>query len=201
MTISPPAARPRSSPWRFLFWLLGLLLAAVVLWRFTPLHAYANPKSLAALGRAVREHPAAPLIVLLAYLAGALTLFPVTWLVIATTLIFEPLHAFVLAIAGVVEAGAVTFGIGRLVARHRPEWLEGPRLSRLRARVQKRGVAAVISSRLMPIGNFSLYNIVAGALGIPFRDFMLGNALGVLPLLTLLTIFAGTARRLGWGIP
>ena len=40
------------------------------------------------------------------------------------------------------------------------------------------------------MGNFSLINIVAGALGVPFRKYMMGNAIGLLPGMLALTIFA-----------
>ena len=51
---------------------------------------------------------------------------------------------------------------------------------------------------MLPVGNFSLINIIAGALGIPFGDYMLGNAIGLLPGVLALTMFAdrlGAALR------
>jgi uncharacterized membrane protein YdjX (TVP38/TMEM64 family) len=50
--------------------------------------------------------------------------------------------------------------------------------------------------RIVPAGNFSLMNMAAGAIGIPFRDFIVGNGLGMLPVLIVLTFFAGRLR--GW---
>ena len=64
--------------------------------------------------------------------------------------------------------------------------------------LQRRGTLAVIAARLLPVGNFSLINIIAGALGIPFGKYMLGNAIGLLPGVLALTIFAdrlGAALR------
>jgi len=40
---------------------------------------------------------------------------------------------------------------------------------------------AGIVARLLPAGNFSLINMVAGVVPVRFRDFLLGNLLGVLP--------------------
>jgi phospholipase D1/2 len=202
MTTAPEDARARApsagGPWRALAYLGAALVGAIVLWRFTPLSAWIEPRRLAALGRSLREHPAAPALVLLAYVVAALTLFPVTWLIAATALVFEPARAFAFGLAGVLCGATVTFGIGRVVARHRPTWIEGPRLARLRARLERRGVLTMTIVRVVPVGNFSLTNIVAGALGIPFRDYLLGNALGLLPALLLFTILAGTARHFGW---
>jgi phospholipase D1/2 len=185
-------------PWRALAYLLLALVGAIVLWRFTPARAWIEPRRLAALGRALRDHPAAPALVLLAYVVAALTLFPITWLIAATALVFPPARAFGLGLAGVLAGATVTFGIGRVVARVRPTWIEGPRLARLRARLEQRGVLTMTIVRVVPVGNFSLTNIVAGALGIPFRDYLLGNALGLIPALLLFTVLAGTARHFGW---
>ena len=49
---------------------------------------------------------------------------------------------------------------------------------------------AVIAARMLPVGNFSLINITAGALGIRFRDYVIGNAIGLLPGVLALTVFA-----------
>jgi uncharacterized membrane protein YdjX (TVP38/TMEM64 family) len=53
--------------------------------------------------------------------------------------------------------------------------------------------------RLVPVGNFTLSNVAAGAVGIPFRDYLLGNLLGMLPSLLALTLLAQHLRRIGWG--
>jgi uncharacterized membrane protein YdjX (TVP38/TMEM64 family) len=84
----------------------------------------------------------------------------------------------------------VTYGIGRLIGRFRGGWLQGPRLTRVRRQLQRRGMLAIVAARLLPVGNFSLINMVAGALGIRFRDYLIGNVLGLLPGILGLTIFA-----------
>jgi len=43
---------------------------------------------------------------------------------------------------------------------------------------------------MLPVGNFSLINITAGALGVRFRDYLIGNAIGLLPGVLALTVFA-----------
>jgi uncharacterized membrane protein YdjX (TVP38/TMEM64 family) len=48
--------------------------------------------------------------------------------------------------------------------------------------------------RMLPVGNFSLINIVAGAIGVRLRDFLVGSAVGLLPGTLALTVFAS---RLG----
>jgi uncharacterized membrane protein YdjX (TVP38/TMEM64 family) len=82
---------------------------------------------------------------------------------------------------GALASAAVTFGLGRLAQRWRARWLNGPRMRRISAQLQRRGTIAIAAARLLPIGNFSLINMAAGALGTRFRDFMLGNVIGLLP--------------------
>ncbi len=53
-------------------------------------------------------------------------------------------------------------------------------------------------SRLVPVGNFTLANVAAVAIGIPFRDYLLGNGLGLLPRLIALTLLSHELRHLGW---
>src|SRR5262249_59364545 len=114
--------------------------------------------------------PAAPFAVLGAYLGGTLFFFPITPLLGATALVFPAPIAFVYCLVGALSASVTTYGIGRLVGRFRPRWLERPRIKRLGQQLRRRGIVAVIAARMLPVGNFSLINITAGALGVRFRD-------------------------------
>ena len=125
-----------------------------------------------------------------AYLVGTLVFFPITLLLGATALLFPAPTAIVYCLVGALSAAVTTYGIGRLVGRFRPRWLEQPRLLRVRRQLRRRGILAVIAARLLPVGNFSLINITAGALGVRFRDYLIGNAIGLLPGVLALTVFA-----------
>jgi len=180
--------------------LLGWGLAAAALaalaavWRLTPLPTLLDLPRLAALARRLSGEPAASLLVLGAYVGGALVLFPITAMLAATALVFEPARAIPYSLGGALAGAMVTYGIGRLVGRYRGRWLSGPRLSHVRSQLQRRGMLAIVAARLLPVGNFSIINMLAGALGIRFRDYMLGNVLGLLPGIVALTLFA---QRLG----
>ena len=154
-----------------------------------------------ALGRALRDHPAAPLLVLAGYLGAGLVLFPITLLLAATALVFDPIHGLIYGLGGALASAAMTYGLGRIVGRFRPSWLSGPRVSRVRGQLQRRGTIAIVAARLLPVGNFSVINMVAGALGIRFRDFMLGNLVGLLPGILGLTIFADRLGRVLRNLP
>jgi phospholipase D1/2 len=178
--------------------IVAVMVLALV-WRLTPIRTLLDADRLASFGSRLRGHPAAPLWVLLGYLAGGLLFFPITLMLTATALIFEPGAAIGYCMGGTLVAAAATYGLGRLIGRFRPGWARGPRLRRIRDQLHRRGIAAVVAARMIPVGNFSLINIAAGALEIGFRDYMIGNAIGILPGVLALTVFAdrlgSTLRR------
>ncbi|HXU64566.1 MAG TPA: VTT domain-containing protein, partial [Polyangia bacterium] len=165
-----------------------LVLAAV--WRFTPLRGLLHIDRITALGRRLAAHPAAPVWVLGGYLVGGVILFPITVLLGATALVFSPLPAIAYCLTGTLASAALTYWIGRLIGHFRAGWLRGPRLTRFEHQIRKRGMLAIVAARLLPVGNFSVINMAAGAFGIGFGDYMLGNLVGVLPGTLALTLFA-----------
>jgi phosphatidylserine/phosphatidylglycerophosphate/cardiolipin synthase-like enzyme/uncharacterized membrane protein YdjX (TVP38/TMEM64 family) len=169
---------------------LAALLAVVAVWRLTPLRTLLSVDRVAALGRRISGNPAAPFAVLGAYLGGTLVFFPITLLLGATALLFPAPAAIIYCMTGALSAAVMTYWIGRLIGRFHPRWLERPRLQRISRQLQRRGIVAVIAARMLPVGNFSLINMTAGALGVRFRDYLIGNAIGLLPGVLALTIFA-----------
>jgi uncharacterized membrane protein YdjX (TVP38/TMEM64 family) len=198
---NPEDAPARRSEARPVVVLAIALVAIFVFWRFGPLSDLRDPHRLASLATSIREHPNATPMVLGVYLAAALLFFPMTWLMAATALVFQPMRALALSMAGGLIAAVVTYGIGRVVGRYRADWLDAPRVARVREKMRRRGVLAMTGLRLMPVGNFTLFNIVAGAVPIRFRDYLIGNVLGLLPTLLALTLLADRLRALGWGTP
>jgi uncharacterized membrane protein YdjX (TVP38/TMEM64 family) len=78
-------------------------------------------------------------------------------------------------------AAAVTFAIGRLTGRKPLRKLLGHRAQRLERQLKGRSVVAVSLIRKVPIAPFSIINMLIGASGVSFREFMLGTAIGMLP--------------------
>jgi len=169
---------------------VAAVLVLVVAWRLTPLRTLLSVDRVAALGQTLSQHPAAPFAVLATYLIATLFFFPITPLLGATALVFPAPTAFAYCMVGTLSAAMTTYGIGRLVGRFRPRWLQRPRVKRVSRQLQRRGILAVIAARMVPVGNFSLINITAGALGVRFRDYLIGNILGLLPGVLALTVFA-----------
>ena len=169
---------------------VAALFAVIAVWRLTPLRTLLSVDRVADLGRSLSGHPAAPVAVLGAYLGGALVFFPITLLLGGTALLFPAPLAIAYCMGGALSSACMTYGIGRLVGRFRPRWLERPRLQRISRQLRRRGMLAIVAARMLPVGNFTLINITAGALGIRFRDYLIGNAIGLLPGVLALTVFA-----------
>ena len=165
------------------------LAALALAWRYTPLSAWLEPARLIELGESLRESPLAPLFVLLAFVGGGLILFPVVVLVAVTAAVFGPLLGGLYALIGATLSGASTFAIGRHLSRQTVRGLAGPRLNDLSRRLGERGLLAIVFARVVPVGPFSVVNIVAGASHIGWRDFLLGTVIGLLPGVTVASIF------------
>jgi uncharacterized membrane protein YdjX (TVP38/TMEM64 family) len=149
-----------------------------------------DAEHVAGMGRALRVHPAAPVLTVGGFVIGLLLFFPLTPLLVATTLIFPPAQAFAYCYAGALGGAAATYALGRFLGQQRMGALAGPRTARLRALLVRRGFVTMVIVRLVPLGNFSISNMLAGALRIPVRDFALGNMVGLLPGILALTLLA-----------
>ena len=193
MEASIAEGRPRVPRW---VWMVAALLAIAALWLFTPLPEFMKAERLAAVGQSLRASPFAPLIVVAGFLGGALVLLPVTPFIVATAIVFDPSHAFAYAFVGTLASAAMTYGLGRLVGGGgQARWLARPKIARLRKRLERRGILAMAVVRIVPVGNFTLINMVAGAIPIPFHDYILGNVLGLLPPVLATTLLAGLFAR------
>ncbi len=186
----PPKIR---KPARGALFRFGIVVAAILglaaLWHLTSLRHLLDVHRVAAWGLRIQTHPAAPVLVVGAYIVGGLVMFPVTLLTAATALAFPAGTAVAYTMLGSLSSAALTFGIGRLASRHTAPRLAGSRLGRMCQRLRRRGLLAVITFRILPVAPFTVVNLAAGALRIRFRDFMLGSLIGKLPGAVAITLF------------
>ncbi len=125
--------------------------------------------------------PVAPAGFFLLY--AGLTVLPVprNVLSVAAGLLFGLVPGVLLAVPGAVLGAVAGFGLGRLLGREAVERLGGPRVARVDALLTRRGVAAVVVARLLPVVPFTGVNYAAGLTAVRFRDFVIGTAVGVVP--------------------
>jgi uncharacterized membrane protein YdjX (TVP38/TMEM64 family) len=88
----------------------------------------------------------------------------------------------VLAVAGTSLAAAFAFGLvrllgGRFARRHADHRV----MTWVRARLERRGLLAMVSLRLIPAVPFSAMNYASALSGVRFAPYLLGTVLGVLP--------------------
>lgn len=124
----------------------------------------------------------APLLFVL--LSGAVTVTPVprTVFTVAAGVLFGSVTGVLLAVSGTTFAAVVAYWLvrtvgARFVARHEHR----PALAWVRARLDRRGLLAVLSLRLIPAVPFSILNYAAGFSGVRFAPYVVGTVLGVLP--------------------
>jgi phospholipase D1/2 len=120
-------------------------------------------------------------LVLLVFVLASVVSVPILALIGATVVTLGPVLGFACSAVGTMLAAGATFGVGRLIGRKPLQRWLGKRLDALEQRIAKRGVIAIALIRKVPIAPFTFVNMALGALGIRFRDFLVGTGLGMLP--------------------
>lgn len=124
--------------------------------------------------------PAAPLIAIAAWAVLTPALFPGTVLAAASGLAFGAAAGAAIAFAGAVIGGLVAFTLARTAGRAQVERLAGrnPRLGRLHALLERRGLLAVLAARLMPGVPVTGLHYAAGASPVRIGAFAIAIAIG-----------------------
>lgn len=158
-------------------------------WRWTPLGNWIDLQTIAGWEASFRGNPAAPLLVAAVYVAGSLVLVPVTLMTLATVVVFGLWPGYVYALSGCLLSGAVTYGIGRILGRNTVRRIAGSRVDAFNRSATRHGFVTVLIVRILPIAPFTIVNLVVGASGIRFQDFIGGTLLGMMPGLAGLVAF------------
>jgi phospholipase D1/2 len=132
-------------------------------------------------------------LVLLLFVVASVVSVPILALIGATVVTLGPLLGFVCSAVGTMLAASATFGVGRWIGRKPLQRWLGKRVDALEQRVAKRGVIAIALIRKVPVAPFTFVNMLIGALGIRYRDFILGTALGMLPGIAAFAFVSETA--------
>jgi len=169
---------------------LLFVAALAAVWRWTPLYERFPLEAFAQFA----DWLLAPFVTLAAFIAAGLVGGPLTLLIIATALLFDTPLGTLYALLGALLSALVTYGAGRAFRRDTVRRLAGLRLNAITRRLGREGVLAIAILRLLPVGNYSIIGVVAGASRIRLRDFLLGTAIGVAPLIVLVFSFVDRAR-------
>ena len=164
---------------------LGLLAAA---WRWTPLGEWIDVWTMAQYLKELKNHPWTPLLVLGGFLVGSVVMVPITGLIIVSYLAFGPWEGFAYALIGSALSAGLTYGIGSWMGKEKLSRLAGSRINRLSQYVGERGLLSMVIAHMLPVGPFTIVNMLAGASHIGFRDFMIGTLMGMIPGMIALAI-------------
>ena len=172
--------------------LLGLCLlfiGLVVGWHWLPLKEYASITFIRNAAQTIKEHAAAPWIVLGCYVLGSLVAFPIVLLIFATAFIYGAFGGIFYALSGSVLGAAAGYGIGCLLGDNIISRLGGGRIKKLNRWLSNHGIMAVTTVRIIPVAPFTVVNMLAGASHISFSHFLVGTLLGMLPGIAAISIF------------
>lgn len=170
---------------------LSALILLALLWRFTPLSEFATPDNLQNWADIIRQLPFAPVLAILAFILGGLSMFPVMLLIILTASIFEPVPAFIISLTGCLFSALLVYAIGNLLGRDLVSKVSGSKMHSLSKHLGKHGLPSILVARVLPIAPFSIINLIAGASHIRLGIFLLGTALGMAPGIIAMTLFGG----------
>lgn len=164
------------SPWARLGVFAGLLAIAAVVVAFTGLPTPDEVRD-----RADEAGPWGPILFGATFALLGLLPVPLAPLSIAAGALFGFWVALGTVLAAGILSAAGTFGISRLLGRPAVASISGARVARLDAQLERRGLPTVIALRLVPIMPFTVCNYACGLTVIPFRTYLIGTAIGIVP--------------------
>jgi phospholipase D1/2 len=195
--------KPKSHQRKPLVWVLiacAIAAALALAWRFTPLADALEPRHIAERLETIEQLEWSPFAFVAAYVIGGLVMFPVTVMSAATAIVFPPLKAASVSFTGIMLSAALLHWLGaRFIKGRIKKTLEGT-IERVDKALNDRGIITIATIRMIPLAPFTLVNIAAGAIGVRFRDYMLGTALGLAPGITMVCFF-GRQVRAFWHDP
>ena len=162
--------------------------ALALAWRYTPLADVVTPKSTIAFAESLADYWWAPIALILSYTPATLIMFPRWLITLAAVAIFGPWFGFVYAELGVLLAALFGYIAGMLVGVRTVRRMAGPRLTRIRRLLRRRGLIAVTIVRLVPVAPFIVVSVVMGATRIRLHHYLIGTVLGMLPGMLATTV-------------
>ncbi|WP_158220894.1 TVP38/TMEM64 family protein [Kineosporia sp. R_H_3] len=124
---------------------------------------------------------AGPVLFVVVYALATLAPLPKNVLSAAAGVVFGIVAGTGLVLVAALLGAVAAFWLGRALGRDGVRRLTGRRLDRLDQVLERRGVLAVVAVRLVPVFPFTAVNYGSGLLGVRFRDYLLGTAVGIVP--------------------
>jgi uncharacterized membrane protein YdjX (TVP38/TMEM64 family) len=118
---------------------------------------------------------------------------PGPYFTLASGFLFGVLGGGALMVLGATLGSAIAYGLGRKFsgARFQARLEKFSWVPLMRRFLAAGGVKVVLSTRLIPFFPFKLSNYFFGAIRFPFRPFIIGTAIGIIPV-TWVSVSAGS---------
>jgi uncharacterized membrane protein YdjX (TVP38/TMEM64 family) len=172
--------------------LVGFILCAISIVRFTPAREFFTREALGGLLEATG--PWAPLAFILVYTAGVCLFVPGTLLTALGAALFGPYRGFLYVWIGAMAGATAAFWIGRTLGREFAASLIGERLKKYDDAIERNGFATVLFLRLIYFP-FTAMNFGMGLTKVRFWDYFFGTGLGIIAGTFIFTFFVGTLKE------
>lgn len=141
-----------------------------------------------------------PALFVVVYAIRPLVLFPASILTILGGLAFGPVWGVIWTTVAANASTAVTYAVGRALGADATAGRTVPVIGRLVERAHDRPFETTLVMRLLYLP-FDPVGYAAGFVGLPFRPFMAGSALGILPGTVAFVGFGASIDALDEGTP
>ena len=139
-----------------------------------------------------------PAAFILAYAALTLAPVPKNVLSVAAGLVFGFAGGIVVVFIAAILGSITAFWLGRWLGREAVEKFTGARVEKVDQLLRRRGLAAVIGVRLVPVLPFTAINYTAGLTSIRWWPYFLGTAIGILPGTVSYVTLGAFGLQPGW---
>ena len=169
------------------------LLALAAAWRFTALSEYLSPDRMSAFVESLNSEWARAAVTVLGVAILSLLMVPLTALAVVAGIVFGTWQSFVYVLIGAMLSAIAGFLIGEFIGKDAIErFSSGSKLKEISKRVAERGVIAIAILRLVPVAPFTVFNLIAGASHVGFRQYTIGSLMGLTPGIGMVTLFSGS---------
>ncbi|CAA7618388.1 VTT domain-containing protein [Magnetospirillum sp. UT-4] len=183
-----PARRPLRLRLGGLMLGLGAMAVAATMWRWAPPDWWWAAAPWLALLPALPGRPWTLPAAIALFVAAGLARLPLAPLVLLTGAVLGAGAGMAAAAAGTLASAALSYALGRAAGRAWVRRTAGWKVNRVSRRLVRQGLLAVLLLRLVPMAPFPVVNLVAGAAGVRFSDFVAGTVLGMAPAILAMSV-------------
>lgn len=141
-----------------------------------------------------------PAVFVLGYAVLTLSPVPKNVLSVGAGVVFGFAGGIGFVVVAALLGAAAAFWLGRWLGREAVENFTGARVEKLDAVLRRRGFAAVVGVRLVPVLPFTAINYLAGLTSVAWWPYLLGTAVGILPGTISYVTLGALGLQLGWQV-